>query len=156
MYNENKVVIINSKGEILPLGRLNSSDLHGQIISKYLKETYSNVRVYQSLDYDTYLPVLFYFCAMEENILLINTSEKSKRPSCTLILPNNYKDNLAKVKEVLSFFRTYEFIIEAYPYSDGGFPRFKVEIENINHEETLTTLENGLDLNNDDVKKLSM
>lgn len=34
MYNENKVVIINSKGEILPLGRLNSSDLHGQIISK--------------------------------------------------------------------------------------------------------------------------
>lgn len=29
MYNENKVVIINSKGEILPLVRLNSSDLHG-------------------------------------------------------------------------------------------------------------------------------
>ena len=98
----------------------------------------------------------FYFCAMEENILLINTSEKSKRPSCTLILPNNYKDNLAKVKEVLSFFRTYEFIIEAYPYSDNCFPKFKVKIENINQKEALTTLENGLDLNNDDVKKLSM
>ena len=140
----------------MPLWRLNSSDLHGQIISKYLKETYSNVSVYQSLDYDTYLPVLFYFCAMEKNILLINTSEKSKRPSCTLILPNNYKDNFAKVKELLSFFGAYEFIIEAYPYSDNGFPRFKVEIENINQKEALTTLENGLDLNNDDVKKLSM
>ncbi len=156
MITESKVVVIDSEGKILPFGRLNSSDLHGQIISKYLKETYPKVKVYQSLDYDTYLPVLFYFCAMESNILLINTSEKSKRPSCTVILPNNYNVNIVKIKELLSFFKDYEFIIEAYPYSDDGFPKFKVEIENISQEETLNTLENGLKLNGDSVKRFSM
>ena len=34
--------------------------------------------------------------------------------------------------------------------------RFARINENINQKEALTTLENGLDLNNDDVKKLSM
>lgn len=152
MITESKVVIINPEGKLLPLGRINSSDLHGKLITEYLKTTYPDIENFQTLGYDTYLPILFYFCAKTNNVLLINTSEKSRKLSCTLVLPDNYKTKVGEIKTLLAIFKDYEYIIEAYPYSDNGWPKFKIEIENVNFKKVMTFLEDNHHLE----KKLSM
>ena len=152
MITESKVVIINPEGKMLTLGRINSSDLHGKLITEYLKTTYPNIEAFQKLGYDTYLPILFYFCAMTNNVLLINTSEKSRKLSCTLVLPDNYKTKVGEIKTLLAIFKDYEYISEAYPYSDNGWPKFKIEIENVNFKKVMTFLEDNHHLE----KKLSM
>lgn len=98
------------------------------------------------------MPILFYFCAMTNNVLLINTSEKSRKLSCTLVLPDNYKTKVGEIKTLLAIFKDYEYIIEAYPYSDNGWPKFKIEIENANFKKVMTFLEDNHHLE----KKLSM
>ena len=40
MITESKVVIINSSGKMIPLGRINIGVLHSKILSDYLKETH--------------------------------------------------------------------------------------------------------------------
>ena len=154
MITESKVVIINPEGKMLPLGRINSLDLHGKLIIEYLKRTYPNIEAFQTLGYDTYLPILFYFCAKTNNALLINTSEKSRKLSCTLVLPDNYKMKLEEIKTLLSIFKDY--IIEAYPYSDNGWPKFKKEIENVNFKKVMALLDSNLEDDHNTEKKLLM
>lgn len=156
MITESKVVIINPEGKMLPLGRINSLDLHGKLIIEYLKRTYPNIEAFQNLGYDTYLPILFYFCAKTNNALLINTSEKSRKLSCTLVLPDNYKMKLEEIKTLLSIFKDYEYIIEAYPYSDNGWPKFKKEIENVNFKKVMALLDSNLEDDHNTEKKLLM
>lgn len=156
MVTESKVVIINPEGKMLPLGRINSLDLHGKLIIEYLKRTYPNIEAFQTLGYDTYLPILFYFCAKTNNALLINTSEKSRKLSCTLVLPDNYKMKLEEIKTLLSIFKDYEYIIEAYPYSDNGWPKFKKEIENVNFKKVMALLDSNLEDDHNTEKKLLM
>lgn len=156
MITESKVVIINPEGKMLPLGRINSLDLHGKLIIEYLKRTYPNIEAFQNLGYDTYLPILFYFCAKTNNALLINTSEKSRKLSCTLVLPDNYKMKLEEIKTLLSIFKDYEYIIEAYPYFDNGWPKFKKEIENVNFKKVMALLDSNLEDDHNTEKKLLM
>ena len=80
---------------------------------------------------------------MTNNVLLINTSEKSRKLSCTLVLPDNYKTKVGEIKTLLAIFKDYEYIIEAYPYSDNGWPKFKIEIENVNFKKVMTFLEDN-------------
>lgn len=47
MITESKVVIINSSGKMIPLGRINIGVLHSKILSDYLKETYPDVLAFQ-------------------------------------------------------------------------------------------------------------
>lgn len=53
MITESKVVIINSSGKMIPLGRINIGVLHSKILSDYLKETYPDVLAFQDLDYNS-------------------------------------------------------------------------------------------------------
>lgn len=87
-----------------------------------------------------------YFVAKTGNILLINTTEKLQKLSCTLVLPDDYEKHLQEINSLISFFKDYELIIEAYPYAINGVPDFKVEIENISYEKANTTLERFLKL----------
>ena len=151
MITESKVVIINSSGKMIPLGRINIGVLHSKILSDYLKETYPDVLAFQDLDYNSWLLVLMYFVAKTGNILLINTTEKLQKLSCTLVLPDDYEKHLQEINSLISFFKDYELIIEAYPYAINGVPDFKVEIENISYEKANTTLERFLKL--DTLKK---
>lgn len=146
MITESKVVIINSSGKMIPLGRINIGVLHSKILSDYLKETYPDVLAFQDLDYNSWLLVLMYFVAKTGNILLINTTEKLQKLSCTLVLPDDYEKHLQEINSLISFFKDYELIIEAYPYAINGVPDFKVEIENISYEKANTTLERFLKL----------
>lgn len=107
MITESKVVIINSSGKMIPLGRINTGVLHSKILSDYLKETYPNVLAFQDLDYNSWLLVLMYFVAKTGNILLINTTEKLQKLSCTLVLPDDYEKHLQEINSLISFFKDY-------------------------------------------------
>lgn len=105
MITESKVVIINSSGKMIPLGRINIGVLHSKILSDYLKETYPDVLAFQDLDYNSWLLVLMYFVAKTGNILLINTTEKLQKLSCTLVLPDDYEKHLQEINSLISFFK---------------------------------------------------
>ena len=93
---------------------------------------------------------------MTNNVLLINTSEKSRKLSCTLVLPDNYKTKVGEIKTLLAIFKDYEYIIEAYPYSDNGWPKFKKEIENVNFKKVMALLDSNLEDDHNTEKKLLM
>lgn len=87
-----------------------------------------------------------YFVDKTGNILFINTTEKLQKLGCTLVLQDDYEMHLPEINSLISFFKNYELIIEAYPYAINGVPDFKVEVEDIPYEKANITLDRFLKL----------
>ena len=81
MITESKVVIINSSGKMIPLGRINIGVLHSKILSDYLKETYPDVLAFQ--DFKVEIENISYEKANTtlERFLKLDTLNKTRKLS---------------------------------------------------------------------------
>lgn len=116
---ENKAVIIDNEGKIIPLGNI-TDILHAIPLLDYAKAKYPN-SVFSKLDYMYGVHAINYYLQDLGNIIFLNTSKKIGHNGI-LILPKEYENRVGSINDMLSNFEGFHLYIQSNLRLEDGIP----------------------------------